>query len=584
MLGEHAATRAEIKDLRSDIASALDASQDALARTQALLALQPSVRVDQPDLCAVMERANRAVLDQPIVPMDAERYGTEVRFPAISAIYINPRYRIAQAGADTKPSDDSWWEEQSSANDIDLTLAGHVMAPDATQCPLLLLGHPGAGKSLLTKVLAARLAGAGYTVVRVPLRQVGANAPISEQIQQALDLATHERVKWWQLAEQSRGAVQVVLLDGLDELLQASSSDRSGYLQEVMEFQRVEAVQEQPIVVVVTSRSVVADRVEIPAGTTIVKLDFFDDPDIHEWLRRWARANADLISVGLVRELTFEAALRQAELAKQPLLLLMLALYSADPGFPALDADLSTFGEYLVASRVMNELADVAHTALGGRRGPREPEDDLLFALLSHQPLAVRRSTLKFAQEIFVGLPHSERQDMLDVLDMLLASYRCRYGSDRYAGYRPVPQDRIRELAAYSANLVMLRVTLVPDSKVPLSKMLGKHEDLDRQWHSMVTLWRSGLDADGQIAMMTSLRLSDGAVQADFVGDIFPRSPVDIRDALYALLAGDSMLARRIRFGMAICDGGPGLLDGAPRRSARRDAAPDSGRRIASLD
>ena len=51
----------------------------------------------------------------------------------------------------------------------------------------------------------------------------------------------------------------------------------------------------------------------------------------------------------------------------------------------------ATFGEYLVASRVMAELCDVAARVFAGRRGPSAPEDDLLFALLSHQPLAARR-------------------------------------------------------------------------------------------------------------------------------------------------------------------------------------------------
>ena len=109
-------------------------------------------------------------------------------------------------------------------------------------------------------------------MVRVPLRKVSANAPLLDQIQQALDPATNRRVDWWRLSGQSASTIRVVVLDGLDELLQASNSDRSGYLQEVMEFQRLEAEQEPPVIVAVTSRTVVADRVDIPRGTTVVKL------------------------------------------------------------------------------------------------------------------------------------------------------------------------------------------------------------------------------------------------------------------------------------------------------------------------
>ena len=150
----------------------------------------------------------------------------------------------------------------------------------------------------------------------------------------------------WRLVEQGEHTIRVILLDGLDELLQATDHDRSGYLQEVMEFQRIEAEQGRPVIVVVTSRTVVADRVDIPDGTTIVKLDGFEQPDIEEWLRRWHRGNAAAIAAGKVRRLTLDAVLRQAELASQPLLLLMLALYSADPAFPALDTDLPTSDLY----------------------------------------------------------------------------------------------------------------------------------------------------------------------------------------------------------------------------------------------
>jgi branched-chain amino acid transport system permease protein len=99
-----------------------------------------------------------------------------------------------------------------------------------------------------------------------------------------------------------------VLLDGLDELLQASQHDRSSYLQQIAEFQRLEAEQERPEVVIVTSRTVVADRVSIPSHTTIVKLDPFSDEDIATWLHRWHLFNATAIAAGKVRKLALNAA------------------------------------------------------------------------------------------------------------------------------------------------------------------------------------------------------------------------------------------------------------------------------------
>lgn len=682
MLGEHAATRNKITNLQSNLVAALDVNRRALGRVEALLALQAGKSDDAMDLRLVVERANRHVLDETIVPTDAERYGTTVKFPKISRIYINPRYRIARANDDTRPADERWWETTQSRDNIDLTLAAYVMAPDATRLPLLLLGHPGAGKSLLTKVFAARLPSSTYTVVRVSLRQVGANAPIVDQVQQALDLATNRRVDWWRLVEQGRDTVRVVLLDGLDELLQASSNDRSGYLQDVMEFQRIEAEQERPVIVIVTSRTVVADRVDIPTDTTVVKLDYFNKDDIEDWLDQWQKENAPLIASGAMRELTVAAALRHAELARQPLLLLMLALYSADPAFPALDADISTanlyqrlfdnfarrevakkavhrlsadeterrtqdqlerlsvaalamfnrkrqditeielgadmtalnedlsisaspvelgqrligefffvhaaearplsiseqaddtpdsvirrvertqrsyeflhatFGEYLVASRVLNELVDVAESALVGRRGPREPDDDLLFVLLSHQPIAVRRSTVNFAMELFANLSRAERSHVLAVLDILIGNYRRRYGSVRYAAYRPTAPDTVRQLAAYSANLITLRVALEPGiAMVPVDAILSASDDPVRTWRSTVNLWRSGLDSDGLQAVIASLSLSGGSVRFAASREIPATS--GMLEIWSAQLIDDKQLEDQLRFGMAISD------------------------------
>ena len=197
-------------------------------------------------------------------------------------------------------------------------------------------------KSLLTKVFASRLPRSQYTVVRVPLRRVTADARIHRQIEEALEISTNRQIKWSELAEHSADTIRVVLLDGLDELLQATEHDRSSYLEDVMDFQELEANQRRPVVVVVTSRTVVADRVRIPDGTTIVKLDPFNEDDMANWIARWKRANATGITAGTVGELTLAAARRQPELAEQPLLLLMLALYAVDRTLPPLDEEMAT--------------------------------------------------------------------------------------------------------------------------------------------------------------------------------------------------------------------------------------------------
>jgi hypothetical protein len=52
----------------------------------------------------------------------------------------------------------------------------------------------------------------------------------------------------------------MVMLDGFDELLQATGVSQSDYLEKVAEFQRREADQGRPVAALVTSRTAVADR------------------------------------------------------------------------------------------------------------------------------------------------------------------------------------------------------------------------------------------------------------------------------------------------------------------------------------
>ena len=405
-------------------------------------------------------------------------------------------------------------------------------------------------------------------------------------------------------------------------------------------------------------------------------------------LGRWNEINSAAIAAGEVRELTLNAARSQPDLVQQPLLLLMLALYAADPNVPSLDEDISTadlygrlldrfarreagknlahdamadefeqrvqdhldrlavaalamfnrgrqdigeeelgadlaalderlmtrsrpaeagqriigefffvhapeartligpseptgiqpgpgtfrepprrayeflhatFGEYLVARRVMDELTEAADKMFASRRGPTEPDDDLLYALLRYQPLAVRQSTLNFAREISNSLTDKHRGQVLEVLEVLLSGYRNRHDSNRYAAYRPTAPDLVRQLACYSANLVALRATLEPDvGSVPLSVLLRASDDSLEHWRSTVLLWKASLDSDGLQAMLRTVELTGNPPS---VGrsheETFPSGESALTASEISLhrLIGDHRMERRLRFGYAACDG-----------------------------
>lgn len=232
LLGRHDEHQAELRDLHQEVLAALDGQSAALSRLEALLnVLAGDTNRAELELVHIVRRSALAELDRPIVPHGTAAFAhhQKIVFPTLREIYIEPRYRWTRYGERSRISDEHWWQELPVFADLGLRLAAYFASPDAARRPLLVLGHPGAGKSLLTKVLAARLPLVTFTAVRVPLRHVPAGAPIYLQVQEALNQATHGRVAWHALTEQSAGTVRVILLDGLDELLQAAEQSRSSF-------------------------------------------------------------------------------------------------------------------------------------------------------------------------------------------------------------------------------------------------------------------------------------------------------------------------------------------------------------------
>jgi NACHT conflict system protein len=285
-------------------------------------------------------RTYRAALADPVV---ATGHAPEwVALPTLGEAYVSPRCKAAEVGPGDAPSGQDWWDAHEPVPYVETFLAGYLTLPRAVQAPLVVLGEPGSGKSKLTEVLAARLPDQDFLPVRVELRDVEAESLIQEQIEQAIFRQAGERVAFHDLLDAAEGALPVVMLDGFDELLQAAGVNRYDYLEQVRDFQRRQLALGRPVVVIVTSRTVVADRVRYPAGSIALQLQPFTDEQVRQWLEVWRRHNVDLLRARGLKPLTAEAALSHRELARQPLLLLMLAIFDAtDNALLADDADFS---------------------------------------------------------------------------------------------------------------------------------------------------------------------------------------------------------------------------------------------------
>lgn len=310
---EHQATRAGIRQALTGIETAL----------AGLTPVRPLTHV-----AAALATGYRAALPRPILAEgDAP---TGVYLPTLGEGYVDPDFRVrAVAGDPHRPAEEEWWDAVPVRSDLTEYLAGALTSVASTAAPLVVLGQPGAGKSVLTKILAARLPEAGFLPVRVVLREVPADADVQDQIEYAVRATTGERVSWPELVRAAEGAVPVLLFDGFDELLQATGVSQSDYLVRVARFQRREADQGRPVLALVTSRTAVADRARCPEGAVALRLEPFREQQVERWLGLWNRLNEPYFTANGLRPLLPAVAARHQALASQPLLLLMLALYDA---------------------------------------------------------------------------------------------------------------------------------------------------------------------------------------------------------------------------------------------------------------
>ncbi|MFC7328480.1 NACHT domain-containing protein [Marinactinospora rubrisoli] len=249
--------------------------------------------------------------------------------PSLGEAYLNPHGRVATVQPDSLVATDEWWEQHPVLDDLQPALVGLLTSLRATRFPIVILGHPGAGKSILTQVLAARLPAEDFLPIRVELRSVPADAPIQDQIERGIRAAIGDRVSWPELARSANGALPVVMLDGFDELLQATGVNRSDYLEHVREFQEREAELGRPVAVIVTSRTVVADRTRFPDHTPVIRLEPLSEGQIGRLLGIWNAGNSGMLRSRGLRPLTRDHVLQYRELAEQPLLLVMLLIFDA---------------------------------------------------------------------------------------------------------------------------------------------------------------------------------------------------------------------------------------------------------------
>ena len=129
---------------------------------------------------------------------EAEEGRVPLSFPKVSEAFIPQAYAVLRHTSGEKHLErPETWSELSRRNDIGTFLLSYLSSPYSCETPMLILGHPGSGKSLLTKVLCARLMSKPYTPIRVPLREIDADSLIESQVDSEIQRITGNRIQNW---------------------------------------------------------------------------------------------------------------------------------------------------------------------------------------------------------------------------------------------------------------------------------------------------------------------------------------------------------------------------------------------------
>jgi energy-coupling factor transporter ATP-binding protein EcfA2 len=276
-------------------------------------------------------RINDPIIEDKYEPEDGK---PALTFPKISEAFIPQSYSVLlHTTKDRHLENEETWKALAQKSDLGAFILSYLSSPYSVETPMLILGHPGSGKSLLTKVLSARLMSESYTPIRVPLREVDADLPIEDQIGDMIQRVTgHSITSWANFSGQFDQRPLIIFLDGYDELLQASGKVFAGFLKTVQQFQQREAEQGRPVRVIVTSRIALIGKAAIPPGSTVIRLLEFTEDQRNAWIQVWNRANIHYFESCKPPIQPFELPTEKKilELAEQPLLLLMLALYDLD--------------------------------------------------------------------------------------------------------------------------------------------------------------------------------------------------------------------------------------------------------------
>ena len=289
---------------------------------------------------AVVEHLRRKAeerVQSKVIRDTAGRLPDGLEVPTRQQIYVTPSYRQLVANNQSSLGSDGRWRDVTRRENLTAFVSLFLQSPPSYDGLCLVLGNPGAGKSLLLDFVGHHLVDSPFLPIRVNLRRVANVQDVQQVIEDAIYDQVSYRLDWGRFRDVLEGVVPVVLFDGYDELLQNSGRTHSDFLWKVRRWQENEADLGRPVKCVVTSRPALIGLSAVPTGTCVLRIEPFSDTQVGLWVDSWNRLNHAFYEVGDLAPFSPPEGGPGAEFAEQPLLLLMLALYYSDAG--SLDAE-----------------------------------------------------------------------------------------------------------------------------------------------------------------------------------------------------------------------------------------------------
>lgn len=271
-------------------------------------------------------------IEAPVITTDEMEYDSadSVVFPAKKKNFVPQQFQALSYGKGMRLEARSTWSNCKVRDDIGSFMSSILRHPRSSK-PILILGHPGAGKTLLSHMLAAQILYHEYHVIIIRLRDTVADATMMQQVNDQIERDWGNGCSWNDIVSGELDKPVLLIFDGYDELLQASGKAYSRYLQEITQFQKEqERINGKYIRCIVTSRITLIDKAIIPEKSTIFQLQDFDKDRIEIWSSIWNEVNEDFFRSHGLQPFSVDLESKVSELAKQPLLLLMLALYDSN--------------------------------------------------------------------------------------------------------------------------------------------------------------------------------------------------------------------------------------------------------------